>query len=699
MPVAKSRFRTSAQAGALFLILLGTAVLVGWAANISGLKVVLAGKISMKANSAIGFLCSGLALWFLLRDRLSNLLRYICVACSLVVLIIGALTLSEYLFHFDLRIDELFFADRLQVPYPGRIAPISAINFGMAGAGLLLLCRRERAGKLAQIPAVLIGLSALLAVIGYAYGVPALYESSNYTSMALPSGAGFLVLAWALLVCASENRLSSVLSGSRPAGWLSRTLLASAIILPFTLGLAAIQVSTFAGNARLILAALTVAEIVLFTAVIWVATSRLDASAKKGALAQKAMAASETILNQSQKMEAIGVLAGGLAHDFNNLLNVIVGYSELLLKDTALLQNQRSKAEKILKAGQTATALTRQLLAFSRQQVLQPKALDLNQLISSTDGYLHRLIKENVELSTALDSGLMATIIDPTQLEQVLLNLVVNASDAMPHGGKLHIETGNVVLENPMASDAGVRPGPFVRLTVTDTGIGMDEKTRLQIFEPFFTTKPIGKGTGLGLATVYGIVKQSGGFIQVDSKLGRGTTFRIYLPGSRISARQESEQASATENGGGGTILVVEDSEPLRELILETLESMGYTALIAKDGAQAIRLCNQFSGTIELLLVDVVMPKMNGPEVVKRVKKIRSEIAVLFMSGYTNDVTLRHGVSNADVSFIQKPFTSTELMHKIRETLVEAQERNAVRRRLDAMVSRESSVPAKGLGE
>lgn len=696
MPVAKSRFRTSAQAGALFLILLGIAVLVGWAANISWLKTVFAGKISMKANSAIGFLCSGVALWFLLRDRLSNLLRYICVTCSLLVFIIGTLTLSEYLFHFDLRIDELFFVDRLQFPYPGRVAPISAINFGMAGAGLLLLCRREKAGRLAQIPAVLIGLSALLAVIGYAYGVPALYGSSKYTSMALHSGVGFLVLAWTLLVCASENRLS-VLSSSRPAGWLSRTLLASAIILPFTLGLAAIQISTFAGNARLILAALTVAEIVLFTAVIWVATSRLDASAKEGALAQKAMAASETILNQSQKMEAIGVLAGGLAHDFNNLLNVIVGYSELLLKDSALLQTQRSRAEKILKAGQTATALTRQLLAFSRQQVLQPKALDLNQLISSTDGYLHRLIKENVELSTALDSGLMATIIDPTQLEQVLMNLVVNASDAMPHGGKLHIETGNVVLENPMASDAGVRPGPFVRLTITDTGIGMDEKTRLQIFEPFFTTKPIGKGTGLGLATVYGIVKQSGGFIQVDSKLGRGTTFRVYLPGSRISALQESERASVTENGGGSTILVVEDSEPLRELILESLESMGHTALIAKDGAHAIRLCNQFSGTIDLLLADVVMPKMNGPEVVKRVKKIRSEIAVLFMSGYTNDVTLRHGVSNADVSFIQKPFTSTELMHKIRETLVEAQERNAVRRRLDAMASRESSVPAKGL--
>ncbi len=266
----------------------------------------------------------------------------------------------------------------------------------------------------------------------------------------------------------------------------------------------------------------------------------------------------------------------------------------------------------------------------------------------------------------------------------------------MPEGGKLQIETANVVIEDPMASDAGVRAGPFIRLTISDTGTGMDEETRLKIFEPFFTTKPLGKGTGLGLATVFGIVKQNGGFIQVDSKLGRGTTFVVYLPGTRITASQEERTTSVVETGEGGTILVVEDSEPLREMILETLESMGYTALMAKDGQQAIRLCNQFSGAIDVLLSDVIMPRMNGPEVMRRVKEIRPEIAVLFMSGYTNDVTLRHGVSNAEVSFIQKPFTSIELMHKIREARVEARERTIVRERLNlARAKMENPAAAK----
>jgi signal transduction histidine kinase/CheY-like chemotaxis protein len=696
MAEANSRFRKIAQAGSVFLIVLGIAVLVGWAADISFLKTVLLGRISMKANTAIGFLCSGLALWLLLRDRLSRLLRYTCVVLSLLVFSIGTGTLIEYLFHIDLKIDQLIFIDHQQFPYPGRLAHITAINFCAAGIGFLLLCWRERVGKAAQLPAIFIGFSAMLAIIGYLYAVPLLYGSLDYTSMALHTGVAFLVLACTTMICAPDNSLLALLSSSRPAGWLSRTLLPVAIALPFLLGLGAIHSFKLSENARLVVTILVFAQIVLFTGLIWISFSRLDASEEEEELTRESLVTSKQMLLQSQKMEAIGVLAGGLAHDFNNLLNVIVGYSELLLNDASLVQLHRSRVEKIVKAGQTATALTRQLLAFSRQQVLQPKALDLNQIISGTDGYLHRLITENIELSTSLDAGLMATIIDPTQLEQILLNLVVNACDAMPRGGKLHLETGNVVLEDPMASNAGVKSGPFVRLKIVDTGIGMDDNTRRHIFEPFFTTKPVGKGTGLGLATVYGIVKQSGGFIEVDSKVGRGTTFIVYLPGSRISTSQEPQRAIASDTGEGTTILVVEDSEPLRELILETLESLGYTTLMAKDGQQAIRLANQFSEKIDLLLTDVIMPKMNGPEVMKRVKQIRPDVGVLFMSGYTNDVTLRHGVSNADVSFIQKPFSSAELMDKIREALVEAKERTAIRRRLSiAMAKPENPLSAK----
>jgi signal transduction histidine kinase/CheY-like chemotaxis protein len=695
MAEANSRFRKVAQAGSAFLIVLGIAVLIGWAADISFLKTVLPGRISMKANTAVGFLCSGLALWLLLRARSSRLFRHTCVVLSLLVFSIGALSLIEYLFHIDLKIDQLIFIDHQQLSHPGRLAQISAINFCAAGIALLLLCWRERVGKAARLPAIFIGFSAVLAIVGYLYDVPLLYGSFGI-SMALHTGIAFLVLSCTTLICAPDNRLLALLSSSRPAGSLSRTLLAVALALPFVVGLGAIHTFRLSENARVVVTVLVFAQIVLFTGLIWILFSRLEASEEEEELTKESLMTSKQMFFQSQKMEAIGVLAGGLAHDFNNLLNVIVGYSELLLNDASLVQLHRSRVEKIAKAGQTATALTRQLLAFSRQQVLQPKALDLNQIISSTDGYLHRFIKENIEFSTSLDEGVMTTIIDPTQLEQILLNLVVNACDAMPQGGKLHIETGNVVLENPIASDAGVKSGPFVRLKITDTGIGMDEKTRRHIFEPFFTTKPAGKGTGLGLATVYGIVKQSGGFIQVDSKLGRGTTFTVYLPGSRISASREQPKAITADTSGGETILVVEDSEPLRELILETLESLGCTPLIAKDGQQAIRLCNQFSEKIDLLLTDVIMPKMNGPEVMRRVRQIRPDIGVLFMSGYTSDVTLRHGVSNAEVSFIQKPFSSVELMDKIREALLEVKERTAIRLRLSiAMAKQDNPVSTK----
>jgi signal transduction histidine kinase/CheY-like chemotaxis protein len=696
MAEANSRFRKIAQAGSAFLIVLGIAVLIGWAANLLFLKTVLPGRISMKANAAIGFLCSGVALWLLGRDSMSRGQRYASLALSGVVSAIGVLTGVEYLFRVDLRIDQMFVPDPGQLLYPGRIAQITVINFLALGTGLFLLSGRNRAKRLAQFPAVFVGFSAMLAVIGYVYGVPTLSGSVRYISMALHTALGFLVASATMLSCGPQDGLLTILISRRRTARLSRGLLGASMVFPFLLGLAAIHTLKLSADARLAVASLVFGQIVLFSGLVWFSAFRLDASEEEEELTREALVTSKQMLLQSQKMEAIGVLAGGLAHDFNNLLNVIVGYSELLLNDASLVKVHRSRVEKIAKAGQTATALTRQLLAFSRQQVLQPKAIDLNQIISSTNGYLHRLITENIELSTSLDAGVMATIIDPTQLEQILLNLVVNACDAMPKGGKLHIETGNVVLEDPMASDAGVKSGPFVRLKITDSGIGMDEKTRRHMFEPFFTTKPLGKGTGLGLATVYGIVKQSGGFIDVDSKLGRGTTFTVYLPGSRITASQEPQKAIAADTGAGGTVLVVEDSEPLRELILETLESLGYTALMAKDGQQAIRLCNQFFEKIDLLLSDVIMPKMNGPEVMRRVKQIRPDIGVLFMSGYTNDVTLRHGVSNAEVSFIQKPFSSVELMDKIREALLDAKERTAIRRRLSiAMAKQDNPVSAK----
>jgi signal transduction histidine kinase/CheY-like chemotaxis protein len=688
-----SQFRTIARTGSIFLILLGATVLLGWLFDISLLKSILPGHISMKANTAIGFVCCGAALSLSLRANSpsSGKLRYPITLLSLITLAIGLFSLAEYLFHRDLKIDQFFFIDRVQLIYPGRIAHITALNFCAVGIALLLLSRGTRALKLAQLLASFVGLAALLAIIGYLYGVPLLYGSSHYAAMGLHTGIGFLVLSISILAYSPHQGFMAVLTTARPAGWLARKLLIAAVIFPFVLGLVAIRTFTLIGDMRFMVAGLVIAQVLLFAGLIWISASRLDRSEAEEEVAKEALAASERMLQQSQKMEAIGLLAGGVAHDFNNLLNVILGYSELLLSDAGISETQRRKIEKIRKAGETAGGLTRQLLAFGRKQVLQPKALDLNQIINNPDGFLHRLIKDDISFSTSLYPGLMAILADPVQVEQILLNLVINACDAMPNGGKLYIETENVVVEQSMAPKLGVIPGPFVRLTITDTGIGMDDETRSHIFEPFYTTKAVGKGSGLGLATVYGIIKQSGGCIEVDSKLGRGASFQIYLPATPLTISREMPKPIFVHSSSGATILVVEDSEPLRDLIFEALETMGYTALLAQDGHQAIRICAQFTGTIDLLLTDIMMPKMKGPEVMKRVKEMRPDVGVLFMSGYTDDVPLRNGISNADVSFIQKPFSSTELTHKLREALARAQDRNTLRQRLGLEMQRRAA--------
>jgi signal transduction histidine kinase/FixJ family two-component response regulator len=691
MPNHNSQSRKAARFGAFSLVLLGSAVLAGWALDLELLKSILPGGISMKPNAAIGFICAGIALVSLLTCKVTRVHRCLAAIFSLALLVVGLSTCLEYFFHVNLKIDQWIFPDYTQSPYPGRMPHITAVNFCIAGTALLLLCRQRSSGvKLAQLLAVFTSLNALFAIIGYVYGVPFLYGSLHYASMTLHTGVGFLVLAVLILVHSPHEGFVSVLTSSRPAGWLTRKLLSAAVACPFILGLLAVHSSKLIADMRFMVAAMVIAQILLFAGLIWISVSRLNQSQQEEEVTREALARSEQMLRQSQKMEAIGLLAGGVAHDFNNLLNVILGYSELLLTDSSVSDTHRSKIEKIRKAGDTASGLTRQLLAFSRRQVLQPKVLDLNQIIGNPDGFLQRLVKEDISFTTSLDAGLMATVADPTQVEQIFLNLVINACDAMPSGGKLHIETANVVLEQPFTLQMGVAPGAFVRLTITDTGTGMDDETRAHIFEPFYTTKAVGKGTGLGLATVYGIVKQSGGYIEVDSKLGRGTTFQVYLPASRAPLSKPPVAATHIEGGNSATILVVEDSAPLRDLIFETLESMGYTALLAQDGQQAIRMCTQFNGTIDVLLSDVIMPRMNGPEVMRKVKQIRPDIGVVFMSGYTNDVTIRHGISSADVSFIQKPFSSTELTHKVREALVRAHDRNTIRQRLGLEMQKRS---------
>ena len=377
-------------------------------------------------------------------------------------------------------------------------------------------------------------------------------------------------------------------------------------------------------------------------------------------------------LLQSQKMESVGRLAGGVAHDFNNMLGVIIGHAEMALAKTLPDQNIYPDLREILKATQRSADLTHQLLAFARKQIANPKVLDLTETVASMLKMLRRLIGENIELIWHPNPDLWFVKVDPSHIDQILANLLVNARDAIEGEGRISIETVNTVFgEGDCAQYADLTPGEYVLLEVSDNGFGMNSETLTHIFEPFYTTKDVGKGTGLGLATVFGIVKQNNGYIYVYSEPGQGTTFKIYLP------RSESEavpvvfgQKEETASGGMETVLIVEDEEALLELGKDTLEALGYTVLIASTPDQALHIAQEHAGEgIQLLITDVVMPGMNGRKLAEKVKAICPGLACLFMSGYTADIIANNGVLDEDVYFIQKPFPLNDLAIKVHQVL------------------------------
>ncbi len=378
----------------------------------------------------------------------------------------------------------------------------------------------------------------------------------------------------------------------------------------------------------------------------------------------------EEQLRQAVKMEAVGRLAGGIAHDFNNLLTAIIGSADLLLEDLDPASPARDDVTEIRRAGDRAAQLTRQLLAFSRRQPLTPRVIDVNALVADMDRLLRRLIGEDIELRTVLTPDLGAVRADAGQLEQVIMNLAVNARDAMPRGGKLTIETANTELDESYAREhVTVRAGPAVMIAVSDTGTGMDSETLAHIFEPFFTTKEVGKGTGLGLATVYGIVKQSGGHVWVYSEPGRGTAFKIYLP--RVTEPVEGVGAATapTTLQGTETILVVENEVPVRELARRMLEARGYTVLTAAAPADALALVERHPEPIHLAVTDVILPGMDGPALARRLEQVRPGLRVLFVSGYANEAIVHHGVLDKGVAYLPKPFTAEALARKVREVI------------------------------
>jgi CheY-like chemotaxis protein len=368
-------------------------------------------------------------------------------------------------------------------------------------------------------------------------------------------------------------------------------------------------------------------------------------------------------------MEAVGQLAGGVAHDFNNLLSVILSYATFVGE---VVQDAQARAdvEEITKAATRAAGLTRQLLAFSRKQVLEPQVLELNRLASDLEKMLRRLIGEDVELVQRFASELGRVKADPGQLEQVIMNLVVNARDAMPEGGTLTIETANLQSDDEyVTSNVTLQPGAYVVLTVSDTGSGMDETTQQRLFEPFFTTKEVGKGTGLGLSTVYGIVKQSGGSIGFDSQLGIGTVFRVYLPRVKEATSVAPPPAEARSSHGTETILVVEDDQAVRNIAARVLRGAGYQVLTAKDGQEALLVLETKANDIDLVLTDVVMPQMSGKQLAERLFAMRPDMPVVFMSGYTDNMIERHGVLEPGTLLISKPFSAGELGTKVRAAL------------------------------
>jgi two-component system cell cycle sensor histidine kinase/response regulator CckA len=380
----------------------------------------------------------------------------------------------------------------------------------------------------------------------------------------------------------------------------------------------------------------------------------------------------EAQMRQASKMDAVGQLASGVAHDFNNLLSVILSYSQMLAADLKEGDPMRADLNEIQSAGMRAVALTRQLLAFSRQQVLQPQVVDLADIVGGLKNMLRRLIGEDIELTVAGDAGLGKILVDPGQMEQVIVNLAVNARDAMPQGGKLTIETAAVVIDERYAAEhVGAKTGPHVMLAVSDTGVGMDRATQSRMFEPFFTTKEAGKGTGLGLATVFGIVRQSGGTIWVYSEPGKGTAFKLYFPSTSgaVAPRGSTRPSELPAVRGSETVLVVEDEESVRALACTILRRHGYHVLEAQSGGDALLLCEQHGATIHLLLTDVVMPRMSGRQLAERLLALRPKMKVLFMSGYTNDAVVRHGILDSTITYMQKPITPEALARKVRGIL------------------------------
>jgi signal transduction histidine kinase/ActR/RegA family two-component response regulator len=691
---------------AAFSLISGLLTLVGWQWNLPGLKSIVPGFVAMNPVTAVTFLLAGLAL-LALQDRTR---RPVALALAALVGVVGAARLLDLGAGTHLGVDRLLFRSQLDGgpgDTPNRIAPNTAITFVLTAAALLLHAQRPRRVEASQAVALVAGGIAFLSVVGYALAVHQLYGIGPFIPMALNTALTFGALALGILFTEPDGGVMRVFVANDAGGQLARRLVPLAVLGPALLAWIRFHVQR-AGwfDVEALVSVMVLASSGLLAAGIWISATRLSRSdaARLRAVAELQDAHDEledhvrsrtqelesanvrlhseigehqrttAALLQSQKMEAIGRLAGGIAHDFNNLLTAILGYTQLMLMRIPRDHELRGELTQVERAAERAAGLTRQLLAFSRQQVLQPVVLDVNRVIGDVDRMLRRLIGADVDLRTvpAVDLGRVRA--DPGQLEQVLMNLAVNARDAMPEGGKLTIETANVVLDlDAVDGRPDLAPGAYVLLAVTDNGVGMSPEVRARIFEPFFTTKSVGVGTGLGLSTVHGIVKQSGGSLEVYSEPGRGSTFKIYLP--RVDAPLDAAGTpgpALTARRGTETVLVLEDEEIVRRVVTTTLARQGYRVLEAANRDEALATCaaQRAAGTpVDLLISDLVMPGMNLQEFSTRLPAVQPGLRTLYMSGYTDRAMLHQGLLDGTSPFLQKPFSVEALLLTVEAVL------------------------------
>ncbi|VTR91318.1 multi-sensor hybrid histidine kinase : Multi-sensor hybrid histidine kinase OS=Koribacter versatilis (strain Ellin345) GN=Acid345_3014 PE=4 SV=1: PAS_9: HisKA: HATPase_c: Response_reg [Gemmata massiliana] len=789
LAVSDARFHRFSRAVAVVVGSVGVIVLIGWAFNVFVLTSLSPDLGVMKANTASGFLASGVALFLSVSG---TRLKWVERSAAVLAVVIGFLTLSQYLAALEFGIDQLIApvgSGYPASPHPGRMAPATATSFILIGLALLILDAPAIRGVApAHVLALLVASIALIVLAGYIYGVASLHEVWPFSAVSAPAACTLFLLALGVLAARPHRGIVGVIASGTAGGLVIRRQLPLAAVGLFTLGwvrLAGERAGYY--DTTFGLALMVVSATALFTAlVVWTGLTvhaldlrlrdaeeearqraevlravmgsvpdavitmddrgiirsanpaadrtfgypegelvghpmrELVAEPLNTELAEAPSAAKrptngigrevqgrrrdgatfpaelsvaafqlggaahftvvvrdttgrkklEEQFRQAQKMEAVGRLAGGVAHDFNNLLTIINGYCEVLLAARTYTNADRTAAEAIRDAGDRAAALTRQLLTFSRKAITEPQVLDLNEVVTRSVKLLDRLIGADVVLSTAPAQDLAPVRADPSQIEQVVMNLAVNARDAMPKGGRLTIETRNVRLdEGDEETYPDLAPGRYVQLAVSDTGEGMTEEVKARMFEPFFTTKAPGRGTGLGLAMVYGVVQTHGGYVDVYSELGVGTTFKILLPATTETEPRSRPDDRVPVKRGTETVLIAEDEDGVRRLARLTLESQGYRVLEAANGAEAIAVAAAHAGPIHMLVTDVVMPGTNGRKAAEAIRAQRQNLKVLFMSGYTDDAVVRHGIVEATDAFLQKPFTPQSLAHKVRAVL------------------------------